>query len=471
MSQKISGGILGFCLLLLGFPGFGRETATRIEPAGLIPVIASSTEWPDRVRIMQDYNGGAYVFCIDGKRLRIFKADGQGGIETFSPEGLPETIENVRSLELSVFGNANYAAFIGREGQTEAIYALGMDFQGNLRYFPVPETRTAGSITAYRITGFANGSAAVYFLTEGRLYCVTGIGGPDIGRQKNELDTDNETAGNITAFDLSWDFFHNFGCIWFTAAKKTGTELNLCVISDNQMITRLSAGIYPEVTVSMLGGIDAINCTITSGMVVELYRVNMGGFIKEASFTAPATVNRYFDLKTMGILIEKTGDEGVQMIYGVTNERRGLPLINSLFEIDSNSIPSFYYTWEDGISFFYRKSGIWRFLKINADGKILKTDMLPGVNDSAKILCTGGIGILGIYFIEGGNDTKSHTADAGRFRIAKYQYKESVWAPEQSLPLPADIDTTGCVLSGWVNNSMFLVFSAREGLALFRMGD
>jgi hypothetical protein len=173
----------------------------------------------------------------------------------------------------------------------------------------------------------------------------------------------------------------------------------------------------------------------------------------------------------MGILIEKTGNDGVEMIYGVTNERRGLPVINPWFEIDSHSIPDFYYTREDGISLFYRKSGIWHSIRIGADGRIVKTDILTDLKENSKILSVGGMAIPEVYFIGADDDVYGHAQDTGRFRLTKYLFRKSgsEWVFGQKIPVPADIETTDYVKSGWVNKCMFLVFNTGEGLALFRI--
>jgi hypothetical protein len=419
---------------------------------------------------MQDYSGNAYVFCIDAGRLSIFKAGGKGNIEAFVPEGMPEKIENVRHLEISEFGSARYAAFIGKEGPAETIHILTINPRGIVRYFPVPETRTAGSITDYRITGFIDGSAVVYFLAGGRLYCVTGISGPGPERRKQELNVENDTSAGITGFDIAWNRFRDIGCIWFTIARKAETEVNFYVTRDNKSFIRSRAGNYSEVSISMSGDIDHINCTLTSGTLVEIFRANAGGFSKKASFTGPEAVNRYFNLRTMGILIGKSGNENTSAIYGVTNEFRGLPFIIPWIAVDTYSVDDFFYFQRERVSIFYKRLGFWHSAEIDTEGRITKNDELPGLKSGAKVSFTGRRKIPEIYFIDT-KDPDKPNGGTGGFCLKKYEFKESGWKPVLELPIPGEIISMDSAISSRINNRMFLAFNTRESLALYRMED
>jgi hypothetical protein len=220
----------------------------------------------------------------------------------------------------------------------------------------------------------------------------------------------------------------------------------------------------------MTGDNDGITCIITSGTLIEIYRAEAGSLTKEITFTSPVRVNRYFDQRTMGVLIGKSGDDNIDVVYGVTNGRWGVPLIIPWFEIDTQPIPEILYTPEQRISIFYKKLGAWYSSEIDENGNFVKTDKLPQLHDNAEVLFISGEKIPGIYFTGRNNESDNRSNNIGDSYITKYRLKKSEWTPELNLSIPVDINQN-CTISSQINNRIFLVFSVRDGLSLYRIED
>jgi hypothetical protein len=285
---------------------------------------------------------------------------------------------------------------------------------------------------------------------------------------------------------MAWDMLHRTGSGWFTIPRKEGLELHFFLTRDNRLFSQESAGVYADAAVTIArdsdGGLAFVVTSVsygtpdphgTPGTQVDLYRGTAEGLKKETSFTVPVSVRQYHTGigfgtgERLGILIGGSGAESsgseVETVYGVVNERRGLPVIRPWFVIDTGSVPEFFYTGEKEISLLYRNSGAWHSVWVDGEGDVTGEMRFPGLGNGAEILFVGGMRGLELYFI----DNSINTDDP---RLVVYRLEGQEWLRD-SVSIPKILAGRGALIaiSHRINGRIYLAARTANTLVLYRM--
>jgi hypothetical protein len=364
-----------FAWLLMGLCLYGMGD----EPVAVLMGNFPAPEGLSELGLIHDGSGGVYILCIAGGEVTIVRRGVDGAFEPYHPAGFPGGLRDARQLRLNDSGPVQYAAFIGAENGIEALYVLGLDDQAELSYYPLAETKTAASISRYALTVTEDGAAAVFALSEGRLYLVSGIGRAGGIPAALRISSTGDTVGD---FGITGDYRQRHIGGWYTNVREGKTEVNLFLRLGNALLLRKPLGSYTGL-VRVRGGMTMSGETtvkLINGNRVALYRNSEAGIMPEAAFEAPSPVLRYFSTAetggSRGLLLG--GDEGKTTVYGVVHENSGAPEFPAYVTIEQGFIAEIFFTGERRIALLYNENHAWYAAAIDIDRGFEGKEIIPG---------------------------------------------------------------------------------------------
>jgi hypothetical protein len=435
--------LMFFAVGLIAGAQEGAEAAGA-EAAGAALIAVPVGSWPEygavtELRVVHDLQGGAYVPYIAGGRFRIIRTGvGGGQLGRYLPEGFDDRRLSARKLGVSKGGPEQYAAFIGRQGNSEAVYLFGLSFWDELRYYPLEETRAA-AIADYAMVPGADGGVMIYTLAEGRLQCLSmGMRG-DMPRILREISPRDET---VEAFEIRrehWAQGLSYG--WYRAARKEGWEISLFSIDEWGNLRAEKNGPYSELPriedrVSLAG---TPVFTITAGRSVSVYHVDGGGFFRDLHFEAPHGVGLYVTAlqseESSGLLAGEA--DGLEIVYGVSHEKSGAPALKALFSRPSGDIRGTFFTGGNGLSLVYRDGQALRAALIRMDGGVAADAPLPmppnaALTSSSARFLRDNLDASRFYLASGGKDTA---------RLFHFGLAGERWELLREMPIPGTVPT------------------------------
>jgi hypothetical protein len=428
MKQKIS----GLMLLLISVGAAQSLTLSGLEQypiaslVGAVPAAEPVTE----LRVIHDLKGGAYVLSIAGSAFRVTRGKPEGGFEPYEVRDFPGGAVKARNLQISAAGPGQYAAFIGGEGPWESVYVFGLDPQGELVYYPVPETKTADPIAEFILTNPYDGSADLYLLEEGFLSCVTGIGKRNKLKVYQRLSLNGET---VDAFGLIRDIRQQSRYGWYQVLSGQHREIILFSLSENGVLKRERLGIYQgDIRVSYGMAFDrTIVLTLINENHVEVFRETGAGFLRDLFFNAPAPVKKYYPSDQIGgnIGLLTAGSGGEERLYGVFYENTGAPVLKEWLTIRDGSVMDMIYVGNKQAAVLYEDSGGWYSALIDLSGGFLGEKPIRGLASGAKLLYSGGIEEVSLCMAD--------TQDGGRLMF--YGLAGGDWEFLRQIPFPGKL--------------------------------
>ncbi|MDR1352622.1 MAG: hypothetical protein LBK05_04990 [Treponema sp.] len=398
--------LVGLCLFLTGTALFGRDPGPVFYPAGVFPAPGSIGE----LKVLQDGLGHVYVLYAEDGRFRALKADGLGALEPYYVEGLGREINGVRQLELSVFGMAQYASFVGSLNGSEGVFVLGLDDQGALRYCPAPEIQALGVVSKYFITASPSKGAAVFVLSGGRLSCAAGIGGAGGVPVYTMISGGSERIGGPSGFDVMADFRYPLGRGWFTVDRGEKQEAVIFSLDNDFLVRRKSIGSYTgdlKLRNSMNIEGDSI-ITVINEKHVEVYESKGSDFLRRRSFNAPGTgtVSGFAaPLGSFGILAVKAGD--TEAVYGVKNAGTNAPLFEMWFNASGEKDTALFYESADRLLLAGKRDDGWYVMSLDSRGAVTGEEHLGGTGPGGKLFAGGARDRFRLYFFGSGSGPDS----------------------------------------------------------------
>jgi hypothetical protein len=453
---------LALCLFSGGAALFGRDVSPAFYPAGVFPAAGGITE----LRVLHDGLGNVYVLYVEDGRFRALKADGRGALEPYRVEGLDPDIYGVRRLELSGFGIGRYAAFAGTRNGSEGVFVLGLDFQGALRYYPVPEIQGLDGVSEYFIAASPSGGAAVFVLSGGRLSCAAGIGGTGGAPVYVPVTGGGERIEDADSLDMMADFRYPLGRGWFIMNRGEKREAVIFSLDGNFLVRRESLGSYAG-RISLRNSMniegDSI-VTLVNEKHVELYKSDGSGFLRAQSFDAPETVLRYdAALKSFGLLA--AGAEDAQTLYGVKNAGINVFLFEKLPVSAGENETALFFEGADGICLVGRRADGWYVTRFDSRGRITGGEPLEGTGAGEKLFAYGARDRFRLYFF-----------DPGRMVITTYEKQDTGWGAPDPVELPPEIPAAGADWDGAAADHPLFIedrlipVNAKGGTLLFETG-
>jgi hypothetical protein len=374
--------ILWVCCLFagIGFYGYGDGPALM---AGSLPLAGSFSVSGDLtgLEVIHDGSGTVYVFAQSGGAIVIARKQGAAGLLPCEVEGFPRAVEKVRQLRLCETGPAQYAAFIGSENGQEGLYMLGLDDEGGLVCYPLPESRTSFPIDSYAIRVSAGGSASVFVLSGGTLRLIGGAG-PGGLRTVRDISSAGE---RVLDFAVTGDPRRRRTSGWYRFSRGGKNEISLFLELENSLIQRRSLGAYTE-SARIRSGMTMGGETTTlimEGKRVELYRNNDSGIIAETAFEAPLPALRYISAAETGgergLLV--CGDENQFTLYGVIHERTGAPQFPVYLRPEKGVMAEMLYAGESRVLLVYSENRRWNAADIDLNRGLRGAAPLPAEGD------------------------------------------------------------------------------------------
>jgi hypothetical protein len=381
----MKGFIVGFIFLITGLTAGGQENTVILQTLGSWPETGNITD----LELIQDLYGGIYILYIADGEFRVLKTGEDGQFKPYVPHGFEENFLSVRRLAMISDGPEQYSAFIGTRDGIEKIYLFGLNYLGELVYYPLEETESSVPISAYSLISSHEGELLVFTLTDGGLSCISG------GGRDDKITTIREISLQSEGVEDFWVFHNreqktNYG--WYRVFREDHWELTFFLIGDKGLTVREKTESY--------GGMPCIDhrmaldgtslFTVLDDRNVSLYQISEGGFVRNFGFDAPIKVRRYIPglLKkdAAGLLI---GDDGTdEIVYGVSFEQSGVPVLKQLFSLPISSIIDIFFTGDDTISLIYSNDRAWRSALINLQNGLEHEGPIEALNESPRMLYT-----------------------------------------------------------------------------------
>jgi hypothetical protein len=424
MKRKISG--LMLLMISVGVALSGLEQDPIASLVGAVPAAEPITE----LRVIHDLKGGAYVLSIAEGAFKVTREMPGGSFEPYEVRDFPGAAFKARNLQIAAAGPIQYAAFIGGDGPWESVCVFGLDFRGELIYYPVAETKTAHPISEFIITSSYDGSADLYMLGDGRLSCVTGIGRQDKLKLYQSLSLNGEA---VDAFGLVRDIRQGPLYGWYRVVSGENREMILFSVSGNGVLKRDRLGIYgDDIRVSHGMTFDKTQIlTLINDSHVEVFRETGSGFLRDLSFNVPVPVKQYYPADQiggeMGFLIGGSGGE--ERLYGVFYEDTGAPVLEEWLIVSDGSITDMIYAGNKQIAVLYEDGAGWHSALIDLGGGFLGEKPIRGLESGAKLLYSGGIEGVSLCMVdkrEGG-------------RLVFYGLAGGDWEFLRQAPIPGSI--------------------------------
>jgi hypothetical protein len=423
----------------IGVTLFGVERGTLLSLMGTHSGTGKVTE----LEVIHDLHGGAYILYIDDGEFHALRGTDAAGLTPYEPKGFDRHPKQARSLRSFEGVSEQYTAFIGSEGNREELFLFGVNYKGELVYYPLRESETAGTISGYFLSCVRPDVFQIYILSEGQLYCLSGDESPQTMKRGYPVSLPGE---KVREFEIVSQPGQDGAMGWYTALADGLCELNLFSMEENGFLTRESAGTF-HIPPKVIAGEDAWEGAvykIINGNDISVYRGRKTGFSKEFSFKSPGAVKNYFTINgsdaEIGLLLIEAGD--VDAVYLVSNETVSAPALEPLFVMEKDSL------WNlslltlpsnekgqaggfdhDQICFFSNFDGRPRFSIIGLRSGIRRIGGLPELKDPAVFCCTGISDTLKVCVL----NLRENPS------LLIYRYDQDRWTLERVIAIPTEI--------------------------------
>jgi hypothetical protein len=372
-----------------------------------------------------------YILYIDDGEFRVLKTGEDGEFKSYVPHGFEGNLLSARKLSMISDGPEQYSAFIGTRGDIEGIYLFGLNYRGELVYYPLGETESSVPISAYSLISSHDEDLLVFILTDGSLSCVSGGGRNDKITAIREISLQSERVEDFWVFH-NREQKTNYG--WYRVFREDHWELTLFLIGDKGLTVREKTESYrgmPCIDHRMaLDGTPFF--TVLDDRKVSVYQISGGNFIRNFDFEAPLKVCRYIPgvLKkdTVGLLIGDAGTE--EIIYGVSFERAGVPVLKQLFSLPLFSIIDIFFIGNDTISLIYSNDQSWHSALINLQNGLEHEGPIQTLNESPRMLYTDGF-LQPQFCVLHGNEEYG--------KLSFFRFEGENWGLVRENPVPATI--------------------------------
>ncbi|WP_010259467.1 hypothetical protein [Treponema primitia] len=412
----MKGFIAGFVFLITGLIVGGQENALIALPVGSRPESGDVTA----LELIQDFRGGMYILSITDGEFRILKG-GQGEeLKPYIIDGFDGNLLKARDLAMVSGGPEQYSAFIGTRDGVEGIYLFGLSYMGELAYYPLRETESPAGIAAYSLISSNDQGLLIFILTDGRLNYISGGGRNDRITSSREISLRSEKVEDFEVFH-DWGRKTNYG--WYRVFREDHWEINFFLIGEQGLLIREETGPYetmPRIEHrESQDGNPAF--TVLDNKSVSVYQISGGGFVRSLDFDAPLKVQRYIP----GLLIGDT-DTG-EIIYGVSFEQSGIPVLKQLFSLPGASLIDIFSTGTNQISLIYYHDRTWRFALIDLAEGLKKEGPIQTLNEPARMFYTAGF-LSPRFCVLKGNEENGI--------LAFFRFEDENWKLLREIPAP-----------------------------------
>jgi hypothetical protein len=419
--------IAGFIFLITGLAAGGQESTVILSTVGSWPETGNVTA----LELIQDLYGGMYILYIDDGEFRVLKTGEDGEFKSYVPRGFEGNWLSARKLSMISDGPEQYSAFIGTREGIEGIYLFGLNYQGDLVYYPLGETESSVPISAYSLISSHDGELLVFILTDGGLSYISSGGRDDKITTIREISIQSERVEDFWVFHNREQEI-NYG--WYRVFREDHWELTFFLIGDKGLTIREKIETYQGMPcIDHWMSLDGTPFfTVLDDRNVSVYQICGGGFVRDFDFDAPMKVRRYIPgvLKkdAAGLLIGDTGTN--EIIYGVSFERSGVPVLKQLFSLDISSIIDIFFISDNTISLIYSNDQAWHSALINLQNGLEREGPIQTLYESPRMLYTEGL-LQPQFCVLHGNEEYG--------KIAVFQFKNGNWELLRENPVPTAV--------------------------------
>jgi hypothetical protein len=437
--------IVGFVFFIVCLTVSGLEDS---PPAKLID-LWQETGAVSEMRVMHDFQDGAYIFYIADGEFRILrKAEGED-LSPYTPAGFDGSRIHARNLSVISEGPEQYSSFIGRKDGLEELYLFELTYRGELIYRPLEETR-AVSIADYSVCSANDGSISIYTLYEHRLNCITLRKHNDNLKVFREISSPGEIVDNFELIQIR-DKKINFG--WYSAARGNNWEIMLFSLGEKGLLIKEKTGPYTEHPLITLDGFSGI--TIINEREISVYHLDGGTFNRDLRFVTPLKAQLYKNTLgtgyATGLLMGQS--DGEEVVYGVDHENSGTPSFNRLFSFPKDSLIDIFFTGSNQISLLYRYDHDWYSVSISLSGGLSKVDRLKIPGEPLLLACADRGNLSRFYGLFRKSD--------GSACFALFQFDQGEWKRSLEKQFPDIVPTDGLQNK---ENSFFNPFYMKRGI-------
>jgi hypothetical protein len=465
--------LLFVLLLAAGLSLFGAEPGTILSPLGSYAGIGKLTE----MEIIHDLYGGAYILYIDDGEFHILRQSG-GALAPYAPEGFnrkPKQARNLRSFEGA---SEQYTAFIGREGGRDELFLFGVNYKGELEYYPLGES--AGTINGYFLA-FTPGAVQIYILSGERLYCLSRAGTPEAMSRFYPISRPGE---KVSEFDIILQAGQGGSWGWYAALADGIWELSLFSMKANDLLVREKAGTF-QAQPRVIAGEDSEGRAIykiINGADVSVYRGRETGFFKDFVFTSPGTIINYFTITggggEIGLLLAEDGV--VDLVYIASTGAASVPVLRPLLAMDRDGFRGMQplgsaSRGEYRFCLFFSLEGKPQVAIINSEAGLITMGIFNGSGTGAAFLYSGvaesntnnNIVVPRICILDPSGDI-SHDPS-----FLFYRYDRNNWTLEWKIAAPINtknrpwLPETALVLNPFYMKSEIIPMADRDMLFLY----
>jgi hypothetical protein len=459
--------VLFVLLLTIGVTLFGAEPGTILTLTGSHPITGKVTE----MEIVHDLYGGAYVLYINDGEFNVLRKTA-AGLTPYEPEGFGRRPKQARNLCGFEGTSEQYTAFIGKEGDREELFLFGVNHRGELVYYPLRESGTAGTISGYSLSCILPDEVQIYILGDKQLYCLSLGESPETMKRLYPVSLPGE---KVTEFETVLQFGQDKVRGWYTALSDGLWKLSLFSMGENGFLIREQAGTFhapPEVPPVVIAGEDDqgdVIYKIINDNDVMVYRGNGTGFFRDFSFKSPGTVKNYLTINGSGdgidLLLAGEGESDV--IYMVSRETSFVPVLEPLAVMEKDSFLNSKLLAstlnDDQICLFFSRNGKPCF-SINGlrSGTRMTGDF--GDTEAASVFCySGDSDVLKVCILE------LHENPS----LLIYRYDQNTWALERKIPIPIEtknktwLPETALIFNPFYTESGIIFLAADDRLFLY----
>jgi hypothetical protein len=289
-----------------------------------------------------------------------------------------------------------------------------------LAYYPLGETESPAGIAAYSLIVSNDQGLLIFTLTDGRLNYISGGGRNDRITTSREISLRLEKVEGFEVFH-DWGRKTNYG--WYRVFREDHWEISFFLIGEQGLLIREETGPYQampriEHRESQEGN-PAF--TVLDNRNVSVYQISGGGFVRYLDFDAPLKVQRYIP----GLLIGDTDAE--EIIYGVSFEQSGIPVLKQLFSLPGASLIDIFSTGDNQFSLLYYHDRTWRFALIDLEEGLKKEGPIQTLNEPARMFYTAGF-LSPRFCVLRGNEENGV--------LAFFRFEDENWKLLREIPAP-----------------------------------